>query len=159
MVKYNSKHGIVKRPPYQLFMAFADMRNFANMVPQDNRIGLEAEYDTLSASVQGFNIGVKVWERVPYSKISLIDNGAPFAFKVDLHFDSNGGAQEETDFWIEAEADLNFMMKMMLGSRIQQGLDKVVDGLADLSEGKMPEGIDPSMMPEGFDPRNMGGLF
>ncbi len=156
MVNYNSKHAVVKRAPYELYMAFADMRNFLNMLPEDKKQGVEADYDTISATVQGFTIGVKVYERVPYSKISLIDNGAPFGFKVDICFDSNGGAQNETDFHIDVEADLNFMMKMMIGSKIQQALDKVVDGLAAVSEGKMPEGIDPSMMPEGFDPSKFG---
>ena len=36
------------------------------------------------------------------------------------------------------------MMKMMLGSKLQQALDKVVDSLVDVSEGRMPEGFDPS---------------
>ena len=34
------------------------------------------------------------------------------------------------------------MMKMLLGSKIQGALDKVVDSLVDLSEGRMPEGVD-----------------
>ena len=52
----------------------------------------------------------------------------------------------KTDFHIELDADLNFMMKMVLGSKLQQGLDKVVDALVDMSEGRMPEGFDPSSM-------------
>jgi hypothetical protein len=31
----------------------------------------------------------------------------------------------------------------------------MVDGLAAMSEGRMPEGFDPSMYPEGFDPTKM----
>ena len=42
------------------------------------------------------------------------------------------------------EADLNLMMKMMLSGKIKEALDKVVDGLVDASNGKMPEGFDPS---------------
>ncbi|MBR1871899.1 MAG: hypothetical protein IJ795_01675 [Bacteroidales bacterium] len=147
----------MKRQPAQLYMAFADMRNFTSMLPEDKRQGVEADYDSLQATVQGFTIGVKVYQRQPYSLISVIDNGAPFGFKVDIHFDAT--PEGFTEFYINVEADLNFMMKMMLGGKIQDGLDKAVQGLADLSEGRMPEGIDPSMMPEGFDPRSMGGLF
>ena len=44
------------------------------------------------------------------------------------------------------------MMKMMLGSKLKDGLDKVVDGLVAVSEGRMPDGIDPSAFPEGFTP-------
>jgi hypothetical protein len=34
----------------------------------------------------------------------------------------------------------------------QEALDKMVDGLVAVSEGRMPEGVDPSMFPVGFDP-------
>ena len=145
MTGYNSRHGMVKVPPYQLYMAFADMRNFLQYLPEDKRQGVQADYDTISASVQNFDIGVKVFERVPYSRISVVDNGAPFAFKVDLHFDPCSNDPNATDFHIAVEADLNFMMKMMLGNKIQEGLDKAVDALVAVSEGRMPEGIDPSM--------------
>ena len=50
----------------------------------------------------------------------------------------------KTDFWIKLEADLNLMMKMMLGGKIKDGLNKIVDGLVDASNGKMPAGFDPS---------------
>ena len=38
------------------------------------------------------------------------------------------------------------MMKMVLGSKLQEMLDKIVDGLSAVSEGKMPEGVDPDMI-------------
>ena len=83
--------------------------------------------------------------RTPYSKIEYADDGAPFHFSLKLHF---APAQDpyKTDFHIEMNADLNFMMKTILGSKLQQGLDKVVDALVDMSEGRMPEGFDPSSM-------------
>ena len=54
MAEYKSKHGIVSRPPYELYMSFADMRNFLRFLPEDKREGVTADYDTLKASVQGF---------------------------------------------------------------------------------------------------------
>ncbi len=144
-----SKHAVVSKAPYMLYMAFVDMRNFLQFVPEDKRQGITADYDTITAVVQGFNIGVRVSERVPYSRIDFVDNGAPFNFTVSMHFDSTG-EPDKTDFSIELSADLNLMMKMMLGSKLQEGLDRMVDGLAAVSEGRMPEGIDPSMYPEGF---------
>lgn len=148
MVNYKSKKGIVSKAPYELYMSFVDMRNFSQMLPEDKKNMVEADYDTLKVNVQGFSVGVKVFNRTPYSRIELVDWEAPFAFKLTIHFDSIG-APDKTEFWIEVEADLNFMMKMMLGGKIQEGLDKVVDGLVAVSEGRMPEGIDPSMM-KGF---------
>lgn len=153
-----SKHAVVSKAPYMLYMAFVDMRNFLQFLPEDKKQGVTADYDTLNAVVQGFNIGIRISERVPYSRIGFTDNGAPFSFSISMHFDSVG-VPDKTEFYIELSADLNFMMKMMLGSKLQEALDKMVDGLAAVSEGRMPEGIDPSVYPDGFDPSNFSGGF
>ena len=142
--KYTSKHGIVSKPQAELYMAFTDMRNFLQMLPADKKDMVSADYDTLSATVQNFKIGVRVTGRVPYSLIQLQDNGAPFHFGISIHFDETPYAGR-TDFWAELDADLNLMMKMMLGSKIQEGMDKIIDAVVAVSEGKIPEGIDPSI--------------
>ena len=153
-----SKHATVSRPPYQLYMAFVDMRNFVQFLPEDKKKDVTADYDSIKATVQGFPVGVRVSERVPYSRIEFSDDGAPFKFTVVMNFDPAGGDPYKTDFHIEVSADLNFMMKMMLGSRLKDALDKMVDALAAMSEGKMPEGMDPSMFPEGFDLSKFNGF-
>ncbi len=148
---FDSKKAVVSRAPYQLYMMFVDLRNFVNFLPEDKKQGVEADYDSIHATVQGFNVGMKVAERVPYSLITYQDDGAPFEFKVELHFDAAGPA-DKTEFQIKVSADLNFMMKTLLGSKIKEALDKMVDALVAVSEGRMPEGIDPSQFPEGFKP-------
>ena len=143
MTNIESKHGIVSRQPHELYMAFTDLQNFRDMLPEDKKEMVTATYDTLTATVQGFNIGVKMHERVPYSRIELVDFGAPFAFHIVMHFDPSAQDPYKTDFWIQMEADLNLMMKMMLSGKMKDAMDKVVDGLVDASNGKMPEGFDP----------------
>lgn len=140
MAQFKSKHGIVSRSPQELYMSFVDMRNFTAMLPEDKKSMIEADYDTLTATVRGFRISVKVTGRVPYSLIQLQDADAPFHFGVSIHFD-DASVPGKTDFSIEAEAELNLMMKMMLGSRIEQALNQIVDGLVAVSEGRMPEGM------------------
>ena len=147
--QYCSKHGIVSRPPYELYLSFSDMRNFLNMLPEDKKQGVTADFDTIDATVQGFHIGIRVKSRVPYSRIEVEDQDAPFHFQVSLHFDP-ANQPFRTDFHIEVSAEMNLMLKMVLGSKIQGALDKVVDSLVDISEGRMPEGIDPSQFPSGF---------
>ena len=144
MTEIESKHGTVSRQPYELYMSFVDMQNFARTRPDDNKDMLTADYDTLTATVQGFHLGVKVHQRVPYSRIELVDYDAPFAFHLVLHFEPAAEDPYKTDFWINMEADLNLMMKMMLSGRMKEALDKVVDGLVEVSNGKMPEGFDPA---------------
>jgi len=129
MAEYQSKHGIVNKNSCEMYMSFVDMRNFVAMLPEDKRDGVSADYDSISATVQGFNIGIKVSERIPYSKIVFKDNDAPFAFSITMHFDPAPTSPVQTDFWIEVDAELNMMMKMMLGGKIKEALDKIVDGL------------------------------
>lgn len=151
-MKINSKHRSVARAPYMLYMPFSDMRNFLAMLPEDKRQGVEADYDSIRGTVQGFSVGVRVEERRPYSRIVYKDDGAPFQFTINICFDADGGNPDSTDFHVDIEADLNFMMKMLLGNKLQDAVDKMVDAVADMAMGKMPEGIDPSMYPKGFDP-------
>lgn len=151
-MKINSKHRSVARAPYMLYMPFSDMRNFVAMLPEDKRQGVEADYDSIRGTVQGFSVGVRVEERRPYSRIVYKDDGAPFQFTINICFDADGGNPDSTDFHIDIEADLNFMMKMLLGNKFQDAVDKMVDAVADMAMGKMPEGIDPSVYPKGFDP-------
>lgn len=125
-------------------MSFVDMRNFTAMLPEDKKSMVSADYDTLTANIQNFRIAVRVSGRVPYSLIQLQDADAPFHFGVSIHFDETS-EPGKTDFSIEAEAELNVMMKMMLGSRIEEALNKIVDGLVDVSEGRMPAGMPSSL--------------
>ncbi len=116
------------------------MRNFLSMLPEDKKQGVTADFDTIEATVQGFHVGVKVKSRVPYSLIEVEDHDAPFHFNVALHFDPTDHPGK-TDFHLDVQAELNLMLKMVLGNKIQGALDKVVDSLVDISEGRMPEGI------------------
>ena len=105
-VEIKSRKGIVSKAPYELYMVFADMRNFVQFLPEDKKEGVEADYDWIHAQVQGFNIGVKVTERIPYSRIEFADDGAPFQFGMTLHFDPSADPYK-TDFQIAVSAELN----------------------------------------------------
>ena len=142
MATYKSKQTLVSKAPYELYMTVTDLRNILNMLPQDKKEGVTADFDSIHATVQGFNIGVRVIERSPYNLIRLKDDGAPFSFNIELHFDPTAYSSQ-TLFHIVVDAELNFMMKTLLGSKIQTALDKIADSLADASNGKMPEGFDP----------------
>ncbi len=138
--QFKSKHGIVSRYDSELYMSFTDMRNFAAMLPEDKKQGVTATFDTIHANVKGFSIGVKITRREPWSFIEMQDDGAPFKFTAEFHFDP-AGEPEKTDFYIVVYAELNAMAKVMIGKKLQQALDQVVDGLVAVSEGRMPEGI------------------
>ena len=45
-----SKHAIVSRQPYELYMGFTDMRNFVQFLPEDKKKGIEADYDSIKGT-------------------------------------------------------------------------------------------------------------
>ena len=139
MTHYSSKHGTVSRPQAELFMVFTDPRNITRMLPADKLGEVTADFDSVSIKAQGIAISARITRREPYSYIELRSENAPFDFTVGLHFDYAG--PNATEFYIEVDADLNFMMKMMLGNKRQEALDRVVDSLVDISNGKIPEDI------------------
>ena len=134
---YESKHGEVALPPEQLYMSFTDLSMFTHSLPAEYQDSVTADYDNLRATVRGFTVAVKVVERRPYSLIRIEDSEAPFHFSVQAHFEP--ASSNATEFWLEADADLNFMMKAMLGGRINEALDKAVDTLVAVSHGKQPQ--------------------
>ncbi len=135
---YASKHGLVSRRPEELYMLFCDMRNFSRLAPEGVQAEITADYDSLSIVVQSFKITVRIDERRPYSLIRMSSAESPVEFVGAIHFDS-AVEPGKTDFSIVLDANLNFMMKSMLGGKIQGALDKAVDTLVDISEGRMPD--------------------
>lgn len=149
MAHYESKHGLVSKSQPELYMSFVDLSNFTRMLPDQYRSSVTATYDTLSASLQGITIAVAVDERRPYDRIRIISTNSPVEFGATLHFD-RAATDTKTDFWVELDANLNLVMKAMLGGKIKEALDKVVQGLEDVSNGKMPEGMPSDFKPENF---------
>lgn len=133
MTTYNSKHGTVGRSNMELFMMFTDLRNLSAAIPeaQKQQVDMDVTYDTLTVRMQGISLGIRICERTPYNTIRMESFNSPFEFKVQLNFNDMGGGR--TDFSIVLDAELNGMLKLMLGKKLQQGLDKAVDTLVNVS--------------------------
>lgn len=115
------------------------MRNFSRLAPEQlQQADISADFDSLSITVQGFKVCVRVDERRPYNLIRISSAESPIEFVAVLHFERYG-AGGKTDFWIELDANINFMMKSILGSKVQKALDKMVDSLVGVSEGRTPD--------------------
>ena len=67
-------------------------------------------------------------EAPKYVKITGDDGGVPidFSFWIQLH----SVAERDTRIRLVLHAELNMMMKMMIGGKIQSGLDQMVEGMA-----------------------------
>ena len=98
-----------------------------------------ATEDTCSFKVKGFTVALRIVERVENKHIKISgDNeagGLPidFSFWIQLHEVS----EADTRMRMVLHAELNMMMRMMLGGKLQEGLDKAIEGLA-MAFNQMP---------------------
>lgn len=129
MAEYKSKTVIVKTAPMALFNRIVDLQGVMSVIPEEQKKDVVVDGDTISITYAGFTIAVKISEKVPFSKVVLEDVEAPFHFHITLNL-TPGPAPMETEFNIDVYADLNFMMKTLLGSKIQEFLDKTVTAVS-----------------------------
>lgn len=118
---------VVKHSSGVLFSLFSDLTNFSRNLPSDirDKVELQSTTDTLLAKVMGFQVGIKVEERIPYSSIRYVQfakSPVQFTFKVLF----NTIDDVSTEFQLELEAELHGIFKMMSG-KLQGAVDKVTD--------------------------------
>lgn len=123
MADYKSKTVTVNVPPTGLYDRLTNLEGMLAAVPEEHRSSISVEGDTLRLNYAGFAIEIRITEKVPYSKVVCQGVETPFPFTVTFHLD-NGEFLNQTELTIEISAELNFMMKTLLGSRIQEFLDK-----------------------------------
>ena len=128
--KYESKQQQILKPASRIFPF---MSRFDMLTPalQDKVEEWTATEDTCSFKVKGFTVALRIEERVENKHIKIVaDEGAgvpiDFSFWIQLHEVS----EYDTRIRMVLHAELNMMMKMMIGSKIQGGLDQAVEGLA-----------------------------
>ncbi len=127
---------LIEQPTHVVYSAFADLRNFVNALPPDKKDGITATADTIEGNVKGFQAGVQIINRVPFSLIFLKDYGnSMFPFEIGLVFETVEG--NRTNFHIELSAELNFMIKSMIGGKLQEAVDQMSEQLAMAMNGKL----------------------
>ena len=146
--KIKGKAVAISVPAHALYTAFADMRHFVERLPEEKKQGITATSDTIEGEVQGLRMGAAISERIPFSCIKIKEHGqTPFQFEVSLFFDA--ADVQKTMFHMEVDAKLPFMVKMLIGNKLQEMVDKITEQLALASEGKIsPEDLK-------MDPFNM----
>ena len=129
MQEYISKQQQVFRSASQIFPLIS---NFSMLTPAvaDKVEDWQATEDSCSFKVKGFTVGLRIEEKVENKHIKVVGDGGnvpmDFAFWIQLHQVAEG----DTRIRLVLHAELNMMMRMMIGSKIQGGLDKAVEGLA-----------------------------
>ena len=129
MQEYISKQQQVFRSAGEIFPLIS---NFSLLTPAvaDKVEDWQATEDRCSFKFKGFTVALRVEEKVENKHIKVTGDGGTipmdFSFWIQLHQVSEG----DTRIRLVLHADLNMMMRMMLGKKLQAGLDQVVEGLA-----------------------------
>ena len=129
MQEYISKQQQVLRPAEQIY---AVISRFDNLTPAlaDKVEEWQATEDSCSFKAKGFTVKLRMEEREPgkYVKVVGDDGGVPmdFAFWIQLQEVSAAA----TRLRLVLRIDLNMMMKMMIGNKLQGALDQIAEGIA-----------------------------
>lgn len=128
---------MLDQPAMLLFNAFSDLRNFAMAIPPDKKEGLTITVDSIEGIVNGMNVGVKIANKVPFSSISFELYGQlPFECASTIYLKDI--APQKTEFQIVLNAELNYMVKLMIGGKLQGVVDTITDQIAAAFSGKAP---------------------
>ena len=129
MQEYISKQQQVLRPAEQIY---AVISRFDNLTPAlaDKVEEWQATEDSCSFKAKGFTVKLRMEEREPgkYVKVVGDDGGVPmdFAFWIQLQ----EASAADPRLRLVLRIDLNMMMKMMIGNKLQGALDQIAEGIA-----------------------------
>lgn len=130
MEKYESKQQRIFKPAAMIF-PFISRFDMLTPALKDKVEEWTATEDTCSFKVKGFTVKLRIVEREENKHVKITgddEGGVPvdFSFWIQLHQVSDG----DTRMRLVLHAELNMMLRMMIGGKIQGGLDNAAQGLA-----------------------------
>ena len=130
MQEYISKQVRLERPAEQVYRMIS---RFDNLTPAlEGRVEeWQADEEHCSFKVKGFAVRLCMAERVAPKHVKITGDGVPmdFAFWIQLQ----PVAEQDTRLRLVLHAELNMMMRMMIGGKLQEALDRIADGIAEAS--------------------------
>ncbi len=129
MEKYESKQQQINHPASLIYPLISRLDLFTPAI-QDKVEEWQATPDSCSFKAKGMKVCMRIAERAENKHVKIVpdDGGLPidFAFWIQL----KEVAPRDTRIRMVVHAELNMMLKMMLGSKIQSGIDQAVEQLA-----------------------------
>lgn len=128
--KYESKQQQIFKPAAFIY-PFISRFDMLTPALKDKVEEWSATEDTCSFKVKGFTLKLRIAERAENRHVKITGDGedslpVDFAFWIQLHQVSDN----DTRMRLVLHANLNMVLRMMVGGKIQGGLDKAVEALA-----------------------------
>ncbi len=134
-VKYESKITTSQCNADSIFAAMSDLRNIEKvkgLIPEDKVQEIEAEEDFVRFKVDGLGqkIKIAIVDREPNQTIKFALQNMPM--EMNFWIQLKQVAEHDTKLKLTIKADLPMMFKMMLGNKLQEGLDQAAVMLAQM---------------------------
>ena len=141
MGKYTSKTGKINKSEELIYNFLTDFNNLKSVIPQDKVKDFEATQDTCKFNIEGVGqAGLKIIEKEPNKLIKITSDGkSPFSFFFWIQLKPLENSEGSTALRLTIDANLNPMMKMMVGKHLQKGIDTMVDQLVVFFNDKLKE--------------------
>lgn len=123
----------VKYVPYsqeQVFNKLSDLSNLESVRDKlaDKVQGMEFDSDSLSFTVQGISIALRIIEREPYKCVKFESEKSPVPMNLWIQILPVEAGQAKLKVTIRAE--VNMFMKAMVAKPLQDGVDKLAEMLS-----------------------------
>ncbi|MCD7962638.1 MAG: polyketide cyclase [Rikenellaceae bacterium] len=129
MEKYESKQVKINKPASMVYMSISDFNNFTPML-QDKVDDWNVDGDTCSFKIKGFPARLRIMEKTPCECIKITgDEGSPFEFFFWIQLKQI--ADNDTRMKLTMHVKLNMMMKMMVGKKLEKGIDEMAEKMAE----------------------------
>lgn len=128
-MKYTSNQEQIRRSAEQIYTVLSNFNNFTPILA-DRVEQWQATDDTCSFMAKGFKIGLRIEERTPHTAIKVVgdDNGTPFPFTLWVQLKET--EPYDTRLRIVLDVELNVMMKMTIGGKLQGAVDSIAQQIA-----------------------------
>ena len=128
MEKYESRQQQIRRPAEQIYSVISDFNNFTPVV-QGHVEDWMADETSCSFKVKGMTMRLRMVDKVPNDYVKVTgDERSPLDFTFWIQLKQVG--DYDTRMRLVLHAKLNMVMKMMIGSKLQQGLDQMAEQMA-----------------------------
>lgn len=130
MTTYESELKTISSSEEVVFNILSDLNNLGklndNTSLTDKIKDLEFDKDSCSFAVNGFGrVGLRIIERTPLNNIKMASENAPVSFNIDIYIHQI--AENQTTLQLMLNAKLPAMIKMMVGNKLQEGVNAIAD--------------------------------
>ena len=127
MTEYVSKQVCINKPDTHIFQTLSSFSNFTAIL-QDKVENWTATEDSCSFRIKGIDLKLAIIDKQPCKVIKITGDKMPFEFFFWIQLVSV--AERDTRMRLTLRANLNAMMKMMIGKKIERGVNEMAEQIA-----------------------------